>query len=298
MTLSPGTEASEQLLAHARLLASCRDIYLSAWAERLCDVRADSRAHRDIHQVEQGPGGPWPGWLVPQTRNMAVKLVRQQADFCVSMGVLVEQGEFFEPIYSLARSAFEFGLRAYWLLDVDADLRQRCARGRLMELVSVHHLRDAARDRPDVAERRAELDAMKRGWKNLKGSVSSMFADVVIDGDPSRWSIEGARYESWTDVAERWLARGRVAMSGGGLYKHLSVRTHPQGFNATQGFGVSAEGVMTRSTNATEVSRLACVVLLTFYLSLTLVASYHGLASQAVKQMEGEIANQFPGVFK
>jgi hypothetical protein len=42
---------------------------------------------------------------------MAVTLVRQQADLCVPVGILMEAGEIFEPIYSLARSAFEFGMR-------------------------------------------------------------------------------------------------------------------------------------------------------------------------------------------
>ena len=76
---------------------------------------------------------------------MAVRLVRQQVDFCVAVGLLIEAGELFEPIYSMARSAMEFGLRAYWLLEPSATLRQRCARGRLMELVSVHLMRDAVK---------------------------------------------------------------------------------------------------------------------------------------------------------
>jgi hypothetical protein len=289
--------APEQLLAHARLLRSCRDIYLAAWAEGLADTREGSPAHADFHRAEQGPSGPWPDWLAPQTRTMAVTLVRQQTDFCVSIGVLIEEGELFEPIYSLTRSAFEFGLRAYWLLDPDATLRQRCARGRLMELVSVHHLRDATRGRPDAAERRDDIAAVKAGWKRLKASVASMFAGVELADDPSKWSVEGVRYESWTEVAERWLTRAGSTMSGGGIYKHLSVRAHPQGFNATPGFGVGADGATTRSTSIAEVSTLACIAALTFYLSLTLVANYHGLDSSAVKRLEGELASQFPKVF-
>jgi hypothetical protein len=298
VTLGMDSGAAEKLLAHGRLLTSCRDIYMDAWAEGLCDVRAGSQARRDIDRTESGPAGPWPDWLVPQTRTVAAKLVRQQADFCVSIGVLIEAGELFEPVYSLTRSAFEFGLRAFWLLEVDADLRQRCARGRLMELVSVYHLRDAARDRPDVDERQADLAAMKTGWRNMKQAVAALFNDVEMPDDPSKWSIEGTCYESWTNIAERWLARAGATMSGGGLYKHLTVRAHPQGFNATPGFGVSGDGATTRSTSVAEVSRLCSVALLTFYLSLTLVASYHGLASQSVTQLEDGLMTQFPGVFK
>lgn len=129
----------------------------------------------------------------------------------------------------------------------------------------MHHLRDAARDRPDVAARQADIAAAKRGWRTLKQSVELMFADVDLGGDPSsKWSVEGTRYESWTDVAERWLLRAGATMSGGGLYKHLSVRAHPQGLNAMPGFGVGAEGITTRSTSVAEISRLALIDLLTF----------------------------------
>lgn len=38
-----------------------------------------------------------------QTRTIAVTLVRLQADFCVSAGVLIKAHEVFEPAYSLTR---------------------------------------------------------------------------------------------------------------------------------------------------------------------------------------------------
>ena len=130
------TTVPERVAAPARLLRTCRDVYLAAWDEGLADVRPGSQAHVEFGTAETGRNGPWPEWLVPQTRTMAVTLVRQQADLCVSVGILMEAGEIFEPIYSLARSAFEFGMRAFWLLEPETPLRQRCARGRLMELTS------------------------------------------------------------------------------------------------------------------------------------------------------------------
>lgn len=291
-------EATEQLRGIAQLLRSSRDVYLAMWHEGLIDDREGSRAHAEFRSSEHGPSGAWPEWLVPQTRAMAVTLVRQQADFCVSTGVLIDAGELFEPIYSLVRSAFEFGLRAFWLLEPDATLRQRCARGRLMELVSLNHVRDASRGRPDAAERRVDRVAAKRNWKVLTAQVESMFEDVQLRDDPKEWWIEGTRYESWTAVAERWLSAGGVAMSGGALYKLLSVRAHPQGLLSTPGFGVGADNQTTRSTSLTELSRLASISAMTFYLSLTLLTGYHGLVSDAVKRLENDLTSKFPTIFR
>ncbi|MFI6163874.1 hypothetical protein ACIA59_28470 [Micromonospora haikouensis] len=177
---------------------------------------------------------------------MAVTLVRQQADLCVSVGILMEAGEIFEPIYSLARSAFEFGARAFWLLEPDTTLRERCARGQLMELTSLHHLKDAARYRPDQAAAAGDIASLKTSWKALTESVRGMFADLDL-AESGKWSVEGVRYESWTDVAGRWLERSGASVDGRWLYKHLSVRAHPQGLITTPGLGVGAEGQTIRS---------------------------------------------------
>lgn len=288
----------EQLQGAARLLLSCRDVYLAAWSEGLAEPRAGSQANTDFHARERGPAGSWPDWLAPTTRTMAVRLVRQQVDFCVAVGLLIEAGELFEPIYSMARSAMEFGLRAYWLLEPSATLRQRCARGRLMELVSVHLMRDAVKHRPDRGERRDDLAEMRAGWKRIKASVEEMFNDVDLKDDPRKWSVEGNAYESWSDVAKRWLAAGGTTLSGVWLYKHFSVRAHPQGFNATPGFGVGPDGATTRSTSAVEIRRLARIAAITFYLSMTLVTTYHGLDSPTVRQFQRDVARTFPGVFQ
>lgn len=295
VTATPEQASLLRELAHT--LKACRDVYLAVWAEGLEDARKGSQAYADFNRAEVGPGGPWPDWVAPATRTTAVRLVRQQADICVAVGVLIGAYELFEPVYSLARSAFEFGLRAYWLLDVEADLRQRCARARLMELVSVHHLRDAARDRPDAAERQADLAEMKAGAQKQKAMIAALFDDVQLADDPTKWSIEGTRYESWTDIAERWLARAGSNTAGGGLYKLLAIRAHPQGYSATQGISIDGNGIVQRSTSIGEIHRVANMVMSTFYLSLVLISTYHGLESQVIKHWEAEVERQFPRIF-
>jgi hypothetical protein len=295
--VTPTPEQAGRLLELARALKTCRDVYMAVWGEGLADVRRGSQAHADFDRTEVGPGGPWPDWVAPATRTTAVRLARQQADICVAVGVLIEAHELFESVYSLARSAFEFGLRAYWLLDVEADLRQRCARGRLMELVSVHHLRDAAGDRPDAKERQSDRAAMKVGAKKQKAMIEALFNDVTLADDLTKWSIEGTRYESWTDIAERWLARAGANTAGGGLYKLLAIRAHPQGYSATPGFDTDENGIVQRSNSIDEIHRVACMVVSTFYLSLVLVSTYHGLQSQVIKQWGTELESHFPGIF-
>jgi len=290
------TTVPERVAAPARLLRACRDVYLAAWDEGLAETREGSAAHIDFGTAEAGPDGPWPDWLAPQTRTMAVTLVRQQADLCVSVGTLMEAGEIFEPIYSLARSAFEFGARAFWLLEPDTTLRERCARGRLMELTSLHHLKDAARYRPDQVAAAGDIASLKTSWKALTNSVRGMFADLDL-AESGKWSVEGVRYESWTDVAGRWLERSGASVDGRWLYKHLSVRAHPQGLIATPGLGVGAEGQTIRSVSIEEIGRLAFVLLVPFWLSLSTITSYHGLASGAVAALEGELREHFPSAF-
>jgi len=290
------TTVPKRVAAPARLLRTCRDVYLAAWDEGLADVRPGSQAHAEFGTAETGPNGPWPELLAPQTRTMAVTLVRQQADLCVSVGILMEAGEIFEPIYSLARSAFEFGMRAFWLLEPETPLRQRCARGRLMELTSLHHLKDAARYRPDQVAADGDIASLKTSWRVLKKSVQGIFDDVDL-AEGGSWSVGGVRYESWTEVAGRWLERSGASVDGRWLYKHLSVRAHPQGLIATPGLGVGAEGQTIRSVSVDEIGRLAFVLLVPFWLSLSTITSYHGLASGAVAALEAELREHFPSAF-
>lgn len=133
-------------------------------------------------------------------------------------------------------------------------------------------------------------------WRVLKKSVQGMFDDVDL-AEAGSWSVEGVRYESWTEVAGRWLEQSGASVDGRWLYKHLSVRAHPQGLIATPGLGVGAEGQTIRSVSVDEIGRLAFVLLVPFWLSLSTITSYHGLASGAVAALEGELREHFPSAF-
>jgi hypothetical protein len=167
-------EARSRLGQLADLLRSCRDVYIAMFDDGLVVPAAGSPAEFDLAMLLSGPGGGWPEGAVAMPRDLAAKLVRQQADYCVAMAELVASGEVFDPLNSLLRSVVEYGARATWLLDpevedddkkdvdpevedddkkdVDPEVegedkkdvalghRRRCARQLLMELVSVAYL--------------------------------------------------------------------------------------------------------------------------------------------------------------
>lgn len=289
-------ELPAALVRQARLLRSCLQVYSAAYDEGLLNARDGSPAHMDFQQAEHGPTGkPWPDYFAAGPRDSAITLIRAQADFSSSVGILLEAGQVFEPVYSLARSALEFGARSFWLLDPGASLRQRCARHILMELVSIHYVHLAARSRPDLEERRSDTVTTKAQAKTFKRSLPELFNDVQLADDPGKWSIEGIAYEGWTSVAERCLGQAPGAPSGRWIYDHLSMRAHPQGLIVTPGFedGKNA-GNRSRSTDGAELSRLGGITVFLFYQALRRAAEYHGLESAAIAELGASMAIAFP----
>lgn len=231
-------------------------------------------------------------------------LIRQQADYCAAMGVLIANHEVFDPLNSVLRGAVEYASRAMWLLDPDTEdparqdvelgHRRRCARQLLTELVSVYHLRDSLRGLPGTDERAAEA---KLRWKALKQAAKARFAEVVDADDPSKWSIAGEPYASWTTVAEAWARANGGYVSGDTLYKLLAVDGHPQGFSATMGL-VRGETGMERRVLIDELSNRVQLAVVAFYSSLMMLASYHGYESTTLSEWEARVESVFSGALR
>jgi hypothetical protein len=165
----------------------------------------------------------------------------------------------------------------------------------LTELVSVHHLREALKDRDDVDEdvRRR----LKQAWRHLMNLARAMFNDVVIDGDPGRWSIEGIGYQSWTTIAETWTALEGGGVHGGAIYQLLAVESHPQGFFATRGLRVG-EGGAEFAVTMDDVVRRAQLAIVSTYSGVTLLANYHQYTSSIITDWENAIEAVLPGAFR
>jgi hypothetical protein len=292
----------ERLAELGSLLTDCRTVFIAAFDDGMLDPREHSQTAHDFALRLSGPGGPWPEDVNIRPRALAAKLVRQQVDYCVSLGVTVGAGEVFDPMSSLVRGIVEYGTRAFWVIDpsvndaadTEAGHRIRSARTMLTELVSVHHYREALSDREDVDEARARL---KQSWRRLRDLARAMFANVAIDGDPGRWSLEDVAYQSWTAIASTWAALEGSGVHGGRLYQLLAVESHPQGFMATRGLRPSEDGPVRAVTMDDVETRVQLGVVAT-YSALTLLANYHDYSSPIIADWEARIEATLPGAFR
>jgi hypothetical protein len=280
MTISgaPSSDAS-QLLLMASALRSCRDVYMAIFNEGLTNAQPQSEASKDFAAVPTGPAGPWKPRYVEIARDMAIKLVRQQADLCVAAGVLIDAGERIDPLAAVGRAAFEYGSRAFWVLEPRTDVKTRCARALLMELVSINMVKQYNSLRPG-ADKAAGKPELNHQWKFMRTTAEQMFVATIKD-DVTKWILDDVAYESWTEIGKRWMHEAKANVTGDALYNLLAIQTHPQGFLATQGL-ILANGELSRELDEDEVLRTGAMLLSTFYISLTLLISYHGHQSQAL----------------
>jgi len=294
----PTAEQRARLDELAQLLNGCRDVFMAAFDDGMLNPAAGSQAEHDFALELKGPSGAWPADVNVQPRALAAKLVRQQADYCVALGALIAAGEVFDPMSSLVRGAFEYGIRVTWVIDPSANdpahpeagHRVRSARTLLMELVSTHHFREALSDRKDLEEGRARLRTM---WQRLRRLAGEMFTDVVIDGDPSRWQLDGVRFQSWTTIAGTWADLEGSPVFGNRLYQLLAVEGHPQGFTATPGLRAGQHGPE-RALDMEDVVNRVQLAVGSFYSALTLLANYHGYTSSVIADWEVRIEAMLP----
>lgn len=304
MTYKFGATAEQRarLAELAALLNGCRDVFIAAFEDGMLTPAPGSQAEHDFALRLEGPAGPWPGDVNIQPRALAAKLVRQQADYCVALGALIVAGEVFDPMSSLVRSTFEYGIRTTWVIDPSVDdlehpeagHRARSARTLLMELVSIHHFRDALSDRDDVDERKEQLETM---WHRLRSLTDAMFSDVVIAGGPAKWQLEGVGYQTWTTIAGTWAALEGSPDLGESLYQLLAVEDHPQGFTATRGLRGAPDGPE-RATDMQDVTNRVQLAVMSFYSALTLLANYHGYRSRIITKWEAQIEAVLPAAFR
>jgi len=260
----------------AELLSGCREVFIAMFDDGMLTPNAGSQAAHDFALELRGPAGAWPADINIQPRALAAKLVRQQADYCVALGAQIAAGEVFDPMSSLVRSIFEYGIRTTWVIDPSANdpsnaktgHRVRSARTLLMELVSIHHFREALSDRGDIIVRK---DQLKRHWRKLRRLADDMFDNVLLADDPSKWQLCGEVYPSWTTLAKAWATLEGSPVPVNRLYQLLAVEDHPQGFAATRGLRAGPIGPE-RAVDMEDVINRVQLAVASYYSALTLLA--------------------------
>ncbi|XTZ13903.1 hypothetical protein ACQSSU_20615 [Micromonospora echinospora] len=298
MTDDAGQRERERLAELGRLLRSCRAIFLALFEQGLHEpsTTQPSEAWVDFQTLLAGPAGLWPRDFVRQPRSTAVKLLHQQADYCSAMGVLVSVPEVGNPVASLLRSIVEYGCRGFWLLDPKVDIRVRCVRAYLMELVSLHHSGSAYKLAPAGPARAAARAASRVRFRTAKERAARLFHTdgTSLADDPGKWTIEGCRYSSWTEITAAWTEAYALGLDGGELYKLLSVDAHPQGYSATGGLTFDADGQGIRVFTVEQVEKRVRLAIVSFYGALTLVADYHGHRPRLLVEWEDKVLRVLP----
>lgn len=302
VTSASTDEESGRMPAVVSALRSCRQVFLSVYGEGLLNPQPGSAAARDFAAAETGPAGAWPQEINQLPRNLAAKLVRQQADLCAGAALLAEYGETSEALHSVVRTSFEFAVRAFWVLDPAAAHRVRCNRAALAEVVSTQMTRRAASKLPDTPDLRAARTKVRADAKAQTARLRELFATVEegAGGDPLKWTIEGVHYATWTEIADLWTDAENTGVSGGAMYDQLSILAHPQGYTATVGLEPDPEDGtrVTRVIDTVRVIKVARLCAQTFYSSATLLANYHGHRSDHITGWESELSQAFPGFFR
>lgn len=290
-------DARDRVAALAALLRECRDVYFAMFRNGLTTVQKPSQASFDFASTQSGPAGPWPADFVQAPRDLAVKLVRQQADFCVALGALVEAREVFDPFSTVLRTSFEYATRALWVLDPTIEHRVRCIRATLMEIVSFDQLALSRHGMGDSNEHRVARRARRR---KLLARVRGLYAGVIVADDPLESTIEGVGYDTWNSIAGLWVTITGAPIPGASLYNTLAIGGHPQGFAATTGLsftGRDDDGA--RSITIDDLTNRVQLAVVAFYWSLTMIGNYHchDLQSPIIDQWEHSIESVLPAAF-
>jgi len=294
-----GERELERLRELAALLRSCRTIFMTMFEHGFHEPSADrpSESWADFQMLLTGPKGLWPNDFNKQPRSAAVKLLHQQADYCYAMGVLVAVPEVRDPIATLLRSVVEYGCRGFWILDPAADHRTRCIRTYLLELVSILHAGSAYKLVPAGPDRAAAKANGKARFRAAKARAAELFwpNGTNLADDPTKWTIEGHGYASWTTITEAWAAAHELGLDGAALYELLAVGAHPQGFSATAGLIFDSDGKGIRVFTVDHVEKQVRLAIASFYYALVLVANYHGQRQPPLASWEDEMLRILPG---
>lgn len=190
-------------------------------------------SHAEWEQQEAADAG-WGDGNPPIIVQMALLDWWDAADgYLGAVETLFRSQQVTHAVPYLCRAVLEHAHKICWLLQacetVDGELRpvtlvDRAARVYLEELFSLRHRRDTVaklspKDRQAVEITRTEYRAMKTA------TIPALFKDVVLDGGPSEWSVNGQRWRGPAWLAD-WYDRER---GGGtkGAYDALSAMSHP-----------------------------------------------------------------------
>lgn len=184
------------------------------------------------------------------------------------------------------------------MLDPKADIRTRCIRAYLMELVSLCYSCSAYKVVPEGPAQAVAKTTSRARFRAAKARAVELFQpdDTNLADDPGKWAIEGHRHEGWTEITKERAEMHELGLDGGALYELLAVGAHPQGFSATAGLKFDADGQGTRVFTVELVEKQVRLAIVSFYSALTLVASYHGQRQPLLVDWENEILRVLPGV--
>lgn len=267
-------QAGEQLNGIAALLDRPRDLLVEIAKATTWTPLPGSKAEEDL--AFTGLQGDHVTEVVNRPRSLAVLYSRVGSDHLAGMAALLRAREVWYPFGALARAAVENGARTVRVLDPRTDVRGRCARAWLEELASAHfyheavaHLTDKKGEGYDLARERRRL---------VKEIASTTFADVQLQDDPFKWSLDSHRYLRITDVVDEWTGWRDDDLPGRGVYDALSLYPHPQGFAAREEveFSKMEPSESRIVSDIAHVARMASAAFATWYDGFTLTISYHG----------------------
>jgi hypothetical protein len=165
------------------------------------------------------------------------------------------------------------------------------------ELVSLLHAGSAYKLVPPGPDRAAAKTNGKARFRATKARVAELFwpDGTKLDDDPSKWTIEGHGYASWTTITEAWAAAHELGLDGAALYDVLAIGAHPQGFSATAGLSFDSEGYGTRVFTVDHLEKQVPLAIGSFYYALAPVANYHGQRQASLVSWEDEMLRILPG---
>jgi hypothetical protein len=176
---------------------------------------------------------------------------------------------------ALARAALEHGVRAFLGLDPRLHVRQRCAQAMLDDLVSANFSKVAVGHL--WAKGTAAHATTKERLEKFRVVAETCFADVILNDDPFKWSIEGRPYLRITAAVDEWGKWRADPIPGEGIYDALSLYPHPQTLAAREEIAIDEEtGNLQMETDVGTLKRITSAALAAWADGMMLLVTYHG----------------------
>lgn len=213
-----------------------------------------------------------------------------EAEHLRGIGVLLQDGNTVFPMFPLLRAVIEHAAWVCWLLDPEADSRERARRAALAHLRSDQEILGVAKRWAGADT--AEYRAAKKQLDDTRASIDRDFDHL----DTQVPTVDGEKIATPTKVVEHLGAHLGDARQWRGTYEYLCGTANHPSQNAFEFVEAGESGKTYLALTGDFVNRMMRVAVVAFLHSLTHMTSYLGWPTEPIRAYQERVNTVLDGL--